>query len=187
MLAGIMQNIQNLVEHEQQLILAKQIAEKAELKQSFLNNMSHEIRTPLNAIVGFTNLLIGEGADEIEPEEKAAMIEIVNNNNELLLKLVNDVLEISRLDSGNLSFDIKEHNITKIIKEIYVTYQTLIQPSLCFILELDETVSLPVNIDCFRFTQVISNFLNNAINLPKKELLLWGAEYIKSIRKFAFT
>lgn len=103
MLAGIMQNIQNLVEHEQQLILAKQIAEKAELKQSFLNNMSHEIRTPLNAIVGFTNLLIGEGADEIEPEEKAAMIEIVNNNNELLLKLVNDVLEISRLDSGNLS------------------------------------------------------------------------------------
>lgn len=76
MLAGIMQNIQNLVEHEQQLILAKQIAEKAELKQSFLNNMSHEIRTPLNAIVGFTNLLIGEGADEIEPEEKAAPVVI---------------------------------------------------------------------------------------------------------------
>jgi len=179
MLAGIMQNIQNLVEHEQQLILAKQIAEKAELKQSFLNNMSHEIRTPLNAIVGFTNLLIGEGADEIEPEEKAAMIEIVNNNNELLLKLVNDVLEISRLDSGNLSFDIKEHNITKIIKEIYVTYQTLIQPSLCFILELDETVSLPVNIDCFRFTQVISNFLNNANKFTKDGTITLGCKIYK--------
>ena len=179
MLAGIMQNIQTLVEHEQQLILAKQIAEKAELKQSFLNNMSHEIRTPLNAIVGFTNLLIGEGADEIEPEEKAAMIEIVNNNNELLLKLVNDVLEISRLDSGNLSFDIKEHNITKIIKEIYVTYQTLIQPSLCFILELDETVSLPVNIDCFRFTQVISNFLNNANKFTKEGTITLGCRIYK--------
>ncbi|MCS3281655.1 hypothetical protein NXV73_01650 [Bacteroides salyersiae] len=57
MMAGIMQNIQKQTEHEEQLILAKQIAEKAELKQSFLNNMSHEIRTPLNAIVGFTNLL----------------------------------------------------------------------------------------------------------------------------------
>ena len=74
--------------------------------------MSHEIRTPLNAIVGFTNLLIAEGADEIEPEEKATMLEIINTNNELLLKLVNDVLEISRLDSGNLSFDIKECDIT---------------------------------------------------------------------------
>lgn len=141
--------------------------------------MSHEIRTPLNAIVGFTNLLIGEGADEIEPEEKAAMIEIVNNNNELLLKLVNDVLEISRLDSGNLSFDIKEHNITKIIKEIYVTYQTLIQPSLCFILELDETVSLPVNIDCFRFTQVISNFLNNANKFTKDGTITLGCKIYK--------
>ena len=61
MLAGIMQDIQIQVEREEQLIQAKQMAENAELKQSFLNNMSHEIRTPLNAIVGFTNLLVGEG------------------------------------------------------------------------------------------------------------------------------
>lgn len=179
MLAGVMQNIQKLVEHEHQLILAKQIAEKAELKQSFLNNMSHEIRTPLNAIVGFTNLLIGEGSEEIEPEEKAAMLEIVNNNNELLLKLVNDVLEISRLDSGNLSFDIKECSITKIVKEIYMTYQTLIQPSLSFLLELDETEPLLVNIDSFRFTQVITNFLNNANKFTKKGTITLGCKIDK--------
>lgn len=179
MLAGIMQNIQKVVEHEHQLILAKQIAEKAELKQSFLNNMSHEIRTPLNAIVGFTNLLIAEGADEIEPEEKATMLEIINTNNELLLKLVNDVLEISRLDSGNLSFDIKEYDITEIVKEIYVTYQTLIQPSLNFLLELDETVSLPVNIDSLRFTQVISNFLNNANKFTKEGTITLGCQIDK--------
>ena len=179
MLAGIMQNIQKLVEHEQQLILAKQIAEKAELKQSFLNNMSHEIRTPLNAIVGFTNLLVGEGSDEIEPEERAAMLEIVNNNNDLLLKLVNDVLEISRLDSGSLSFEIKECDITKTVKEIYMTYQTLIQPSLQFLLELDETVSLPVNIDNFRFTQVISNFLNNANKFTKTGMITLGCKMNK--------
>lgn len=179
MLAGIMQNIQKLVEHEQQLILAKQIAERAELKQSFLNNMSHEIRTPLNAIVGFTNLLVGEGSDEIEPEERAAMLEIVNNNNDLLLKLVNDVLEISRLDSGSLSFEIKECDITKTVKEIYMTYQTLIQPSLQFLLELDETVSLPVNIDNFRFTQVISNFLNNANKFTKTGMITLGCKMNK--------
>lgn len=183
MLAGTMQNIQKLVEHEHQLILAKQIAEKAELKQSFLNNMSHEIRTPLNAIVGFTNLLIAEGADEIEPEEKATMLEIINTNNELLLKLVNDVLEISRLDSGNLSFDIKECDITKIVKEIYMTYQTLIQPSLNFLLELDETVSLPANIDSLRFTQVISNFLNNANKFTKKGTITLGCKIDKEHRE----
>lgn len=174
MLAGIMQNIQKQVEHERQLILAKELAEKAELKQSFLNNMSHEIRTPLNAIVGFTNLLIGEGADEIDPDEKAAMIEIVNNNTELLLKLVNDVLEISRLDSGNMSFELNVCDVTKIVKEIYMTYQTLIQPSLSFHLELDESVELPVNIDSFRFTQVISNFLNNANKFTKKGTITLG-------------
>ena len=169
-----LKNVQRLLTIEKEHSIS---AEK--LKSAFIANMSHEVRTPLNAIVGFTNLLIGEGADEIEPEEKAAMIEIVNNNNVLLLKLVNDVLEISRLDSGNLSFDIKEHNITKIIKEIYVTYQTLIQPSLCFILELDETVSLPVNIDCFRFTQVISNFLNNANKFTKEGTITLGCRIYK--------
>ena len=183
MLAGTMQNIQKLVEHEHQLILAKQIAEKAELKQSFLNNMSHEIRTPLNAIVGFTNLLIAEGADEIEPEEKATMLEIINTNNELLLKLVNDVLEISRLDSGNLSFDIKECDITKIVIYIYITYQTLIQPSLNFLLELDETVSLPADIDSLRFTQVISNFLNNANKFTKEGMITLGCKIDKEHRE----
>lgn len=167
MLAGIMQNVQEQVEREQQLILAKQIAEKAELKQSFLNNMSHEIRTPLNAIVGFTNLLLGEGADKIDPQEKTAMLELVNHNNELLLKLVNDVLEISRLDSGSMSFEIEKCDLREVVKEIYMTYDGLIKSSLYFHLELDEAVVLPVNIDRFRFTQVIMNFLNNANKFTK--------------------
>ena len=161
MLAGIMQNVQAQVDHERQLILAKQMAEKAELKQSFLNNMSHEIRTPLNAIVGFTNLLVSEEADEIDPEEKADMLKIINSNNNLLLKLIDDMVEIARLDSGNMDFEIKEWDMTDVLKEIYKAYQPLIQPSLRFHLELNDT-PLPVHIDCLRFTQVISNFLGNA-------------------------
>ena len=183
MLAGVMQDIQLQVEREEQLIQAKQMAENAELKQSFLNNMSHEIRTPLNAIVGFTNLLVGEGGDEIEPEEKKAMLEIINRNNELLLKLVNDVVEISRLDSGNLDLKIKEWNMTTVVKEIYMAYQTLIKPALQFHLVLDESLSLPVRIDRMRFIQVISNFLNNADKFTRSGSVTLGCSVDKEHRK----
>ena len=183
MLAGVMQDIQLQVEREEQLIQAKQMAENAELKQSFLNNMSHEIRTPLNAIVGFTNLLVGEGGDEIEPEEKKAMLEIINRNNELLLKLVNDVVEISRLDSGNLDLEIKKWNMTTVVKEIYMAYQTLIKPSLQFHLVLDESLSLPVSIDRMRFIQVISNFLNNADKFTRSGSVTLGCSVDKERRK----
>ena len=183
MLAGIMQNIQESVEREHQLIVAKQMAEKAELKQSFLNNMSHEIRTPLNAIVGFTNVLLGEGSEEIDPDEKASMLEIINHNNELLLKLINDVLEISRLDSGSLDFDMKEWNMTDIVKEIYKTYQPLIRPSLQFRLELDDTVPVPVHTDRLRFAQVISNFLNNANKFTQNGYIALGCKVDKKHRE----
>ena len=159
------------------------MAENAELKQSFLNNMSHEIRTPLNAIVGFTNLLVGEGGDEIEPEEKKAMLEIINRNNELLLKLVNDVVEISRLDSGNLDLEIKKWNMTTVVKEIYMAYQALIKPSLQFHLVLDESLSLPVSIDRMRFIQVISNFLNNADKFTRSGSVTLGCSVDKERRK----
>ncbi|HJG69173.1 MAG TPA: PAS domain-containing sensor histidine kinase [Bacteroides fragilis] len=183
MLAGIMQNIQESVEREHQLIVAKQMAEKAELKQSFLNNMSHEIRTPLNAIVGFTNVLLGEGSEEIDPDEKASMLGIINHNNELLLKLINDVLEISRLDSGSLDFDMKEWNMTDIVKEIYKTYQPLIRSSLQFRLELDDTVPVPVHTDRLRFAQVISNFLNNANKFTQNGYIALGCKVDKKHRE----
>lgn len=176
MLAGIMQNIQKVVNREQELILAKQMAEKAELKQSFLNNISHEIRTPLNLIVGFTNLLIGEGSEEMDQEEKAGMLEIINENNELLLKLFNDVLEISHLESGHLGFEINRWDMTKIVKEIYTIYQPLIQPSLQFDLELDDSLPLLVYIDRERFIQVVSNFLNNANKFTQSGYIKLGCK-----------
>lgn len=179
MLAGIMQNIQEMVDREQQLILAKQMAEKAELKQSFLNNISHEIRTPLNSIVGFTNILTGEDANEMSPDEKAYMLEVINHNNELLLKLIDDMVEISHLDSGCMDFEIKKWNITEIIKEIYTTYQPLVQPSLRFNLDLNESLCLPVNIDRQRFIQVISNFLNNANKFTQEGYITLGCKVLE--------
>ena len=181
---GINYDITELKETEAELILARDRAEMAgRLKSAFLANMSHEIRTPLNAIVGFTNLLVGEGGDEIEPDEKKAMLEIINRNNELLLKLVNDVVEISRLDSGNMDLEIKEWDMATVVKEIYMAYQALIKPSLQFHLALDENLSLPVNIDRMRFIQVISNFLGNADKFTRSGSITLGCKVDKKDRK----
>ena len=92
-IAGLLQNIQELKDHEQELIESRELAEQAELKQSFLNNMSHEIRTPLNAIVGFSDMLANE--PEFSDEERQEFVDIINTNTKLLLKLVGDVLEKS--------------------------------------------------------------------------------------------
>ena len=183
MLAGIVQNIEELVQREQQLIQAKQLAEKAELKQSFLNSMSHQIRTPLNAIVGFTNVLAGEGADALTPEEKAAMLEIVNQNNDLLLKLIDDMLEISHLDSRHLDFDIREWDMTALVREIYTACRPMIRPELQFELELDDAASLPVRIDRIRFEQVISNFLNNANKFTREGYVVLGCKVNRERRE----
>ena len=184
LIIGISWDITNIQNIEQELIFARIKAEQSDrLKTAFLANMSHEIRTPLNAIVGFTNLLVGEGGDEIEPDEKKAMLEIINHNNELLLKLVNDVVEISRLDSGNMDLEIKEWNMTTVVKEIYMAYQALIKPSLQFHLALDENLSLPVNIDRMRFIQVISNFLGNADKFTRSGSITLGCKVDKKDRK----
>ena len=88
---------------DRELEEARLLAEKAELKQSFLANMSHEIRTPLNAIVGFSNILALD--DGVSPEERLEYIGSINKNSDLLLKLINDILELSRIESGYMSFE----------------------------------------------------------------------------------
>ena len=108
---------------------------------------------------------------------------LINRNNELLLKLVNDVVEISRLDSGNMDLEIKEWDMATVVKEIYMAYQALIKPSLQFHLALDENLSLPVNIDRMRFIQVISNFLGNADKFTRSGSITLGCKVDKKDRK----
>lgn len=174
-IAGIIQSIQEVVEREQELIKAKELAEQAELKQSFLANMSHEIRTPLNAIVGFTNLLLSEDS-AVDEEERKEILSIINQSSDSLLKLVGDVLEISRLDSGNMEFHIEEYDLTKVLKEIYRTHQVVIHSHLRFNLVMEEALPVRVNIDKLRFNQVISNFLNNANKFTSEGYITLGCE-----------
>ena len=121
--------------------------------------MSHEIRTPLNAIVGFSNLLTTE--KNISEEEKKEFASIIDNNTRLLLKLVNDVLELSRIESGNMSFHCEDCSAHHFAETVYQTHQVIILPPVEFIIEFpDEDVT--IHIDRMRLTQVITNFLGNA-------------------------
>lgn len=174
--AGLLLNIQAFKEREKELEEAKQLAEKAELKESFLANMSHEIRTPLNAIVGFSTILAAD--EELDKEEKDEYIQAINHNNELLLKLVNDILELSRLKSGNMIFKYEECRIDELINNVYITHQMLIPEHLQFLLEEDTNVQLQITTDKVRITQVITNLLNNACKFTKEGSITLGYRYV---------
>ena len=163
-IAGLLQNIQELKDHEQELIESRELAEQAELKQSFLNNMSHEIRTPLNAIVGFSDMLANE--PEFSNEERQKFVDIINTNTKLLLKLVGDVLELSRIESGNLSFTFQRESVCRLLDDVYQTHSLLIRPPLQFLKDFPPE-DVQVNVDPMRLTQVLTNFLNNANKFTK--------------------
>lgn len=163
-IAGLLQNIQELKDHEQELIESCELAEQAELKQSFLNNMSHEIRTPLNAIVGFSDMLANE--PEFSNEERQEFVDIINTNTKLLLKLVGDVLELSRIESGNLSFTFQRESVCRLLDDVYQTHSLLIRPPLQFLKDFPPE-DVQVNVDPMRLTQVLTNFLNNANKFTK--------------------
>ena len=163
-IAGLLQNIQELKDHEQELIESRELAEQAELKQSFLNNMSHEIRTPLNAIVGFSDMLANE--PEFSNEERQEFVDIINTNTKLLLKLVGDVLELSRIESGNLSFTFQRESVCRLLDDVYQTHSLLIRPPVQFLKDFPPE-DVQVNVDPMRLTQVLTNFLNNANKFTK--------------------
>lgn len=173
-LSGLMINIREQKEREQELIEARKLAEKAELKQSFLANMSHEIRTPLNAIVGFSNILAV--SDDLSPEEKEDYVSTINSNNALLLKLINDILELSRMESGFMSFELKKCSVRTLVDEAYRTHQMLMPPALEFRKE-DCEINVEINVDKERLAQVLTNFLNNAAKFTREGYIKLGYSY----------
>lgn len=177
--AGLLLNIQHIKDRELELEEARLLAEKAELKQSFLANMSHEIRTPLNAIVGFSNILAME--EEIDYQERKEYVNTINRNSELLLKLINDILEISRIESGYMSFTYEKCLVSDLVNEVYMTHQMLIPKHLEFIKET-ESVPVEINVDRGRMTQVLTNFINNASKFTEKGYIKFGYHYSEKMQ-----
>ena len=151
-------DITELKETEAKLIMAKDKAEESDrLKSAFLANMSHEIRTPLNAIVGFSNLL----AYAQEEGERAQYIGIVEENNELLLQLISDILELSKIEAGTFDFVYDRVDVRQLCEDIVTSLRVKVPSGvdLCIVPNLPECW---VNSDKNRLRQVISNFVNNA-------------------------
>lgn len=172
---GLCLNIQQAKEAEMELIEARRKAEESDkMKSAFLANMSHEIRTPLNAIVGFSNIIGGEGI-ELEAEEKSEFLKLINTNCALLLKLINDILDLSRIESGKMDFVFTPCNLTDLINEIFLTHQLLMPEGVKL---QKETPQIPVIIqtDPHRLTQVITNFINNASKFTKAGYIKIGYE-----------
>lgn len=156
---------------EQKLLQAKEQAEESNrLKSAFLANMSHEIRTPLNSIVGFSEILaITE--DEAERQE---YIQIIKNNNNLLLQLINDILDLAKIEAGTLEFVFSEVNINSLIEEIAQTTQLkMIHPNVTFSVE-ERLPRCIIRTERNRVFQVINNFITNAIKFTHQGSIKLG-------------
>ena len=169
---GMLINVDGFKQREKEMEEARKLAEEATLKESFLANMSHEIRTPLNAIIGFSDLLLQPDADFTE-EDKKLFAGTIHTNNDLLLKLINDILDVSRIESGQMDFVIKAWSVRDIMERIYHTFEVQMPKHLAFnFVQPEEDVLIEV--DESRLRQVIGNFLTNAGKFTPKGSVTLG-------------
>lgn len=137
--------------------------EADKLKSAFLANMSHEIRTPLNAIVGFSDLV----AETDDPEDRATYLDIIHKNNDLLLNLIEDILDFSKIESGMLKYNISDTSIKELCMEAYLAGSLKVKPEVQLIFD-NSLPTVIISTDPQRVTQVITNFVNNAIKFTSE-------------------
>lgn len=161
MVVGVCQSIQRFKDTEAELTQARDKAMQADrLKSAFLANMSHEIRTPLNSIVGFSTLL--KDFESFEHEEIMQFIETINMNCELLLALMNDILDLSRVEAGILDFNYDNYNLSLLLHEVFESHLIYQSPTVALRLDLPEGEGTVIRIDMNRLKQVLNNLLVNA-------------------------
>ena len=161
---GINYDITELKETEAELILARDKAQMMDrLKSAFLANMSHEIRTPLNAIVGFSDLLV----DTESIEERREYIQIVKENNDLLLQLISDILDLSKIEAGTFEFTSGDVDVNMLCEDIVRSMQMKVKENVELVFD-PHLAECRIISDRNRLHQVISNFVNNAIKFTSE-------------------
>ena len=181
LLIGISWDITNLQNIEQELIKARIKAEQSDrLKSAFLANMSHEIRTPLNAIVGFSQLLPSAET----AEEKKLYSGIINQNSDILLQLINDILDLSKIEAGTLEYIKRPMNLGEVCRTIYTVHKERVKEEVTLVLDNEEE-DLLMEGDQNRIMQVITNFLTNASKFTYEGEIRFGFERMdKAIRVY---
>ena len=163
-LIGVNYDITALKETEAKLIEAKEKAEESDrLKSAFLANMSHEIRTPLNAIVGFSSLMV----DTEDMEERRQYMDIVEENNDLLLQLISDILDLSKIEAGTFDFTEREVDVNLLCEDIVLAMRMKARPNVEILFDR-HLPECRIMSDRNRLHQVISNFVNNAIKFTEE-------------------
>lgn len=158
---------------EDELLSAKDRAEESNrLKSAFLANMSHEIRTPLNAIIGFSNIL----ASAEEEQEKQEYINIIESNNTLLLQLISDILDLSKIEAGTLEFSYSNVELNDIISEIESVAQYRTKANGIELVAEKALPSLRIKTEKNRLMQVLNNLLNNATKFTSQGSITFGYE-----------
>ena len=172
-LVGVCMSTQEHKKIEEELIIARDKAQQSDkLKSVFLANMSHEIRTPLNAIVGFSNLLV-DGDMAFKKEEVKEFLSLINLNCEQLLALISDILDLSKIESNTMVFNITEQPLTPLLQNILRAQQINVPQEVELLLDLPATDTI-ITTDPLRLKQVINNLINNAIKFTSKGAITLG-------------
>ena len=165
--------ITNRKKMEQELTTAKDRAEESNrLKSAFLANMSHEIRTPLNAIVGFSGIL----ASTEEEQEKQEYVSIIENNNTLLLQLISDILDLSKIEAGTLDFKYSNVNLNALMKELECGLLLRVKSDAVKLEFVEPAETCIVHTEKNRLSQLMINLVTNAIKFTQKGSIRFGYE-----------
>lgn len=172
---GVCQSIQRYKTAEQEMREARDKALQADkLKSAFLANMSHEIRTPLNAIVGFSDLL--SDTSNFTKEEIDQFIATINKNCGLLLALINDILDLSRIESGTMEFLFADHNLSLLLKTVFDSQRLNMPAGVELVLRMPEGEKKYLKTDNVRLQQVVNNLINNAAKFTTSGYITVGYE-----------
>jgi PAS domain S-box-containing protein len=162
------EDITNIKKFEKELISLKEKAEESDrLKSSFLANMSHEIRTPMNAICGFSNLLLDE---TIAPEQRQDFVEIININGQQLLSIINDIIDISKIESGQITISRMKFSLNDLFREVETVFASIAKlkgVEFSSFIGLSDRESVIIS-DEMKIRQILNNLLYNAIKFTEK-------------------
>jgi PAS domain S-box-containing protein len=162
---------------QDELEKAKEKAEESDkMKLEYLSNMSHDLRTPMNAIIGFSDLLKNNNLSKVEKND---YINTIINNGKFLMALIDDIIDISKIDTGSLKIENKDFELNKLMEELRLTYSKQIKDkNIEIIIDIDVNKNIILETDKYRLRQILMNLIGNAIKFTKSGYVKFGYKII---------